>query len=384
MIRAIRHGLLIGVEAILDGPLVGRAALWAWGALALGMALAACLLMLSGSGVPADIFYLLVVLATICFRERGMWLSLPCVVLYHFASYSAQSETHLSQLAHDGLELLQWTLVGGLILTGLKRFSASRAHEARINRDVSMARTLQMALVPRNYDYGRVRIHGIIRQCQDIGGDFYYFRPFQNKYVVFCLGDVMGKGIPSSMIMAIIMGFFSEWGKRSASPSQVMSRLNERLLRLWREETTWFTTLFYGVFDEETGTLRFSAGGGQEALLLRVNGEVTHLHCEGLPVGAFHDVEWEERELDMAEGDRIMLYTDGVTEARSAIDGELYGSERLKSFVRANAQLSSHKLSAAIEAEIMAYTGGVHSDDLALLIMEVKIGCIWSPQKKAE
>lgn len=365
------------VEYSLSNPPKGNRVTLLWLVIFLMLALCSALLLDASFDTPFDFFFAPILVACLCFRRRGLWIIIPALVLYHVC-YLFHNLPLWRLLTLDFFALFKWLIVAVFTLITVERVKADREQQMRIERDIDMARTLQMALIPSNYDFGRVRIQGIMRQCQTIGGDFYYFRPFQEKYVVFCLGDVMGKGIPASVVMAIIMGFFFEWGKKSPSPAMVMSKLNMRLLRLWGKETTWFTTLFYAVFNEETGRLTYASGGCEMAVLIRADGSISSLTSEGLPVGAFEEGDWEEKSVELAGGDKVLLFTDGLTEARNA-DGELFSYERLMALLQANARSEAKVILNEAEKAVTAFTGGNYTDDIALLVMEVKPDGVWSP-----
>jgi len=353
-----------------------------WGGIGLGILGCAFLMARTGPVQPVDLFFAPLLAACFFFRLQGLWALVPALFLFHVSSASLQEMAWSELLIRDFLEVTEWLVLAGFILVTLNRYEMVKRHEARVIRDFEMARTLQKALVPPDYDFGRVRIQGLIRQCQSIGGDFYYFRPFQEKYVVFCLGDTMGKGLSASMLMAIVMGFFFEWGKRSPSPAAVLNKLNRRLLRLWSEDTTWFATLFYGVFDEEKSLLTFASAGHHAGLLLRSSGEVEPLVAEGLPVGIFEDSEWTESCLPLAEGDRVLLYTDGLVEARSPA-GDLFGTDRLIGLLEREYSCSAEELLSRLEQAVTSYSAGPLADDLAILLLEVKPGAAWEPSPVA-
>nr|MCR5661555.1 serine/threonine-protein phosphatase [bacterium] len=220
------------------------------------------------------------------------------------------------------------------------------------------------------YDFGRLHIEGMIHQCNDVGGDYYYFRPFQEKYVVFCLGDVMGKGISAAMVMAVVMGFFFEWGKKSPSPSVILEKLNKRLLRLWSEDSARFTTLFYAVFDEESSLLTYSSGGHGPALILRKNGTVEKISGEGLPIGILEGETWDENQVTLEKGDRVFVFTDGLTEAR-AQDGELFSLDRVIEILKQSQNHSCGQSIKKLRDAAVSFSGGEFSDDMAILAVEV-------------
>ncbi len=320
--------------------------------------------------IPADLFFLPVILAAFVFGARGLVVLPVALVAYHVA-WLRHGTPWTVQILPDLVQLLQWSLVALFIVVTLDKFKDVKRLQARVQKDLSLARTLQMALTPADYDFGRMRICGALHQSATVGGDYFYFRPFQEHYVVFCVGDVMGKGIPASMLMAIIMSFMYEWGKQSPSPSVVIDKLNRRLVRLASHDSNWFTTLFYAVYDEETFTLTYASAGQNQGLILRRDGQVELARSDGIPIGIFEHVQWEERSLKLEEGDRVILFTDGVNEARSP-EGEIFTLDRLTHLVQEHSRLDCHGLLKKIEDAVAAHSGGKLTDDMAVLLAEVK------------
>ncbi len=321
--------------------------------------------------IPADLFFVPVILSSFVFGARGLVVLPLALVAYHTAWTRHGGTSFAAQLLPDLVQLLQWTLVAVFIVVTLDKFKDVKRLQGRVQKDLSLARTLQMALTPGDYDFGRMRICGALHQSATVGGDYFYFRPFQEHYVVFCVGDVMGKGIPASMLMAIIMSFMYEWGKQSPSPSVVIDKLNRRLVRLASQDSNWFTTLFYAVFDEETNTLTYASAGQNQGLILRRNGQVEQARSDGIPVGIFENAQWEERSVQLEEGDRVILFTDGVNEARSP-EGEIFTLDRLIALAREHRRLDARGLLKKIEDAVSRHSGGGLTDDMSVLIAEVK------------
>ena len=306
------------------------------------------------------------------FKLRGLWIALPAVVLYLLGVRHVVGGQSLFPYASAGfLELLEWLVVSLTLIFAMRRFKRSREHQEALENDMAMARKLQTALIPKDYDMGSVRIAGRIHQCKEVGGDYYYFRPFQNDKVVFCLGDVMGKGIPSSMVTSIIMGFVYEWGKKYTSPAEVLSTLNERLCNLWGDGSFYFTTVFYAVYDETTRVLTYSTGGHHEAILLRGDGRTESLRTEGGIVGAVDCLTWNEKQVTLEPGDRVIVFTDGVTEARDRRD-RLFTMERAVKVIKKARKGEIKGMIAKLFDTLSEYTGGDFADDVAVLVMEVK------------
>lgn len=270
----------------------------------------------------------------------------------------------LAEVLIQGLELI---VIGAFVSMTLEKWVALVTIQRRTEEDLELAKALQSSLINQSYSLGRVAIEGSIHQCSAVGGDFFYFRPFEKKMVTFCLGDVMGKGISASLMMSMVMSFVYEWGKRSADPAEVCGRLNRRLTRLWDGKKGWFLTIFYAIFDEDTGTLSYCSAGQQGGFLLRVDGTLEQFSECDPPVGVLEALSFERHEVQLQPGDRVVLFTDGVSEARNP-EGELFGVERVaKILTSLPASVSGRELVDRLEQDVLAFTGGVYTDDTAIL-----------------
>jgi len=321
-----------------------------------------------GQVLSVDLFLLPVLLSAALFRNRGLWV-IPLAALAYFAGGLLCSGIDNRHLALNTLgQLVEWALLSSFGLVTLDRYGAIKRLQARIHQDVELARRLQLALMQNRFEMGSVKLCGQVHQTLEVGGDFFYFRPFGQKYVVFCLGDVMGKGISASLLMALIMGFMFEWGKKSPSPAFVLRKLNQRLTQ-WNPQQSTFVTMFYGVYDEEEQVLSYANAGHPAALLLRQSGQVEHLEGTGLPLGVLEESEWEEKRTAMAAGERLMMYSDGLLEAKNR-QGQEYGMERLAERLRATQKVTLEIALSEIESQVRSHCQGKVSDDLALLLME--------------
>ncbi|MGE0488031.1 MAG: PP2C family protein-serine/threonine phosphatase [Vulcanimicrobiota bacterium] len=318
-----------------------------------------------------DLFVFPVLVACFFLRRDGLKAIPAALVLYHVGAMIEGRLSWRVLLLNDAIHLLEWGLLSMFVLVTLEKYVAVRQLEANIRQDLQLAKTLQTALVVREYELGKVRIDGTIHQCNDVGGDFFYFRPFQEKYVTFCLGDVMGKGISASLLMSMVMSFMFEWGKKSPSPSFVLKKLNHRLMRLWASHSDFFLAMVYAVYNEQDQQLTFAGGGHQGGLILRRDGSIEPATTEGLPLGVLEEAEYPEKTVTMQAGDRMVLCTDGVTEARSP-GGDLFGGERLAQVLRRGVDLSGRELVEQLEAAVLRHTGGNYTDDLAILVFSVK------------
>lgn len=322
-----------------------------------------------GHVLAVDVFLLPVLLAAALFRNRGMLIIIPlAAATYYLGGLLCHGIDNRHLLLNTLGQVVEWSLLCGFGLVTLDRYGAIKRLQARIANDVELARRLQLALMQNRFELGSVALRGKVNQTLEVGGDFYYFRPFGQKYVVFCLGDVMGKGISASLLMALVMGFMFEWGKKSPSPSFVLKKLNQRLIQ-WNQQQSTFVTMFYAVYDEEEERLSFANAGHPAGLLLRADGSVEHLEGTGLPLGVLEESEWGESQTAIAAGERLLMYSDGLLEARNS-EREDYGMERLAASLQATQSLSLERALEQVESDVRHFCKGKLSDDLAILMME--------------
>jgi len=370
--RAAYRAVVAYLDRLLDRLVVFRpshrsAPFWK-AAIALLLGLAFAVRSFYGHVLAVDVFLLPVLLAAALFRNRGMLIIPLAAAAYYLGGLLCHGIDNRHLLLNTLGQAVEWVLLCGFGLVTLDRYGAIKRLQARIANDVELARRLQLALMQNRFELGTVALRGKVNQTLEVGGDFYYFRPFGQKYVVFCLGDVMGKGISASLLMALVMGFMFEWGKKSPSPSFVLKKLNQRLIQ-WNQQQSTFVTMFYAVYDEEEERLYFANAGHPAGLLLRTDGSVEHLEGTGLPLGVLEESEWGESQTPIAAGERLLMYSDGLLEARNS-EREDYGMDRLAASLRGTQSLTLERALEQVESDVRRFCQGKLSDDLAILMME--------------
>lgn len=326
----------------------------------------------SGPYNPFDLFVPSLILCCIVFRHFGLLAVLAAGLLDILVK--ALEIVRLERpdlwprfLFDTGLNLIEWAVVCSFVIITLEKWAALRSVKRRTDDDLALAKSFQSSLAQRTCELQRVSICGSIHQCDSVGGDFYYFRPFGKKMVSFCIGDVMGKGISASLLMAMVMSFVYEWGKQSTNPAEIAERLNRRLARLWDGRKGWFITIFYALLDEETGVLEYCAAGQPSGFILR-HGQIIELASEcDPPLGILDPYEFTPHSVQLEPGDHLLLFTDGVYEAKSP-EGDLFGEDRLRHLFKTySPNLEAAEVLSCIEKEILAHTGGIYTDDTTLL-----------------
>lgn len=327
---------------------------------------------LSGPHNPLDLFVLSLILCCVAFRHMGftavgLALGLDLIVKALEVNRLGRPDLWPKFLLDSAVHLVEWTIVCSFVVITLEKWATLRSIKRRTDDDLALAKSLQSSLARKTCELERVRICGSIHQCKSVGGDFYYFRPFGKKMVSFCIGDVMGKGISASLLMAMVMSFVYEWGKQSCNPAGIAGRLNRRLCRLWDGRKGWFLTICYAILDEETGVLQYCAAGQSGGFILR-DGEIIELAAEcDPPLGVMEDYDFTPHSVTLQAGDHLLLFTDGAYEAMSP-SGELFGTDRLRAhFKEYSPRYQDSDFLKKLEARILAHTGGEYTDDTTLL-----------------
>jgi len=196
-----------------------------------------------------------------------------------------------------------------------------------------------------------------------VGGDFYDLFELSDGLVGVAIGDVAGKGLEAavltSMVKNTIRAHANEKGK---TPRQILQLTNDTVYKSTPTES--FVTVFFGILDCSDGRLVYSNAGHTSAALVRSDG-TTKLPANGPLLGAFPDAVFGEAETRVGLDELLLLYTDGLTEARR--DGELYGEERLFDFLGSTTDRGARALVSALIADVMSYSGNQLRDDLAML-----------------
>ncbi len=204
-------------------------------------------------------------------------------------------------------------------------------------------------------------------QAARVGGDFYdVFSPQEGK-AAFLIGDVCGFGVRAATQASLVRDTLRAYLLGGFSLERVMSLANKVLGR--QTGFTGFTTVFLGLLDVHSGEVGFCAAGHPPAVLRRTDGTIVSLSTGSLPLGAFSDSVYRIGTEVLAPGDLLLLYTDGLLEARR--DGELFGEQRVEDVVRANAD-GVRPLMRDLLRRVTEFTGGDLRDDLALLALSRK------------
>ena len=252
----------------------------------------------------------------------------------------------------------------------LKQYIAEAA--ARIDKELEYAKQIQLSALPTNFpadeDYS---IYAQMIAAKEVGGDFYDFYRLNDTTVAFLAADVSGKGIPAAMFMMTAKTIIKDLAESGMAVNDIFTKANEKLCE--SNESGMFVTAWMGILDLTTGNVQFANAGHNPPLLKRANGSFEYLKTRaGFVLAGMEGVRYRAGEITLNAGDRLFLYTDGVPEATNT-GNQLYGEDRLLTFMNQNASTEATKLLPALKANIDDFVGEAPQfDDITMLMFDYK------------
>ena len=252
----------------------------------------------------------------------------------------------------------------------LKRYIAEAA--ARIDKELEYAKQIQLSALPTNFPTGEdYNIYAQMIAAKEVGGDFYDFYKLGDTTVAFLAADVSGKGIPAAMFMMTAKTIIKDLAESGMAVNDIFTRANEKLCE--NNEADMFVTAWMGILDLQTGNMKYANAGHNPPLLKRADGSFEYLRSRaGFVLAGIEGFNYRVNELQLEAGDRLFLYTDGVPEATNA-ESELYGEDRLLSFMNQNAAVPATALLPALKADIDTFVGEAPQfDDITMLMFDYR------------
>lgn len=244
------------------------------------------------------------------------------------------------------------------------------AAKERIESELKIARTIQKSFLPREFPApGRENpfdLYAFLDPAKEVGGDFYDFFLLDREYLYLAVGDVSDKGVPAALLMAVTKTLLKSVAGPEKDPAEILARVNREIAR--ENEADMFVTVFLGILHTATGRLVYSNAGHPPPVLIRAGQGPEWLPIpKGFLLGGLEGARYRSQAIDLAPGDRLILYTDGVTEAMNR-EGELYSGERLIRAAQDNRRASSEQLVKDIRSAIQTFTQDApQTDDITLM-----------------
>jgi sigma-B regulation protein RsbU (phosphoserine phosphatase) len=240
-------------------------------------------------------------------------------------------------------------------------------HHAREQQDALL---IQRALMPATLPVtSRFEVAGAWQPAGMLGGDCYDVFTFTPDVIGLSIADVAGKGLPAALLMSSLQAAVRAFADEVSPPQAVCDSVNRLLCA--QMIAGRFATMVYLRLDAARGVLTYANAGHNPPLLARASGQVEAMHASGTVLGVFRETEYTGREVALHKGDRLLLYTDGVTEARNRDDEEL-GEERLAAALARHRHLNAVDLHAAVMEDVTRFATAGFQDDATLLVVAIR------------
>jgi hypothetical protein len=257
-----------------------------------------------------------------------------------------------------------------LAFGALDVWHSRRQAGARASRERDDAQAIQRALLPASLPVvSGWDLAARWQPASDFGGDYYDVVRLSQTTVSLSIADVCGKGLPAALVMSSLQASVRAFASSDPAPDAVASKVNQALCR--NAELGRYVTFFYGVYDSTTRRLIYSNAGHNPPALIRSDGSVVRLTAGGMVLGLFENAAFERGELVLEPGDRLVLFTDGITEAESAAGAD-FGDNRLIETVRRHRAAAPASIVRALFDEVAIFAGGRFEDDATAIAVAIE------------
>lgn len=247
----------------------------------------------------------------------------------------------------------------------------SRAREmARGDGEWQEAERTQLGFLPKEIpQIPGCEFSGAWLPVHGIGGDYFDVLQLDSEKFAFCIADVAGKGIAAALLMSNLQATVRNLAAQNLQPAELTERVN----RFIRNNTApdRFITFFYAVFNAATRQLVYTNAGHNAPMRINRDGDVARLGCGGQAMGISSKEAYEQEALELSKGDRLILFTDGITEAADSRVEEEFGEERLLEILRESRALNAAEIQSSVLARVAKFTGDKFQDDATLIVLAV-------------
>jgi sigma-B regulation protein RsbU (phosphoserine phosphatase) len=239
-----------------------------------------------------------------------------------------------------------------------------------LENDLELSQKVQRALLPHNAPEIRgLEVAAFSQPARIVGGDYFDFVRMKDGSHAIVIADVMGKGMPASMLMASLQASLRIIAPESTEPADVVARLNHLFNHNIR--LTKFVTLFLARYDENTRVLTYCNAGHNPPLVHRANGAIEALLPTGAAIGLIEQTGFSQATITLHRGDRVVLYTDGVVESMNS-EEKLFGQERLERFLHENSGTSARNMIGSLREQLQKFSGKPNPvDDTTVIAVSV-------------
>ncbi len=249
-------------------------------------------------------------------------------------------------------------------------YQAVKRQEQQLERDIAMAREVQLRLLPTHPpEHAHADLAVRFLPARTIGGDLYDFVDYGPDQTAIVLGDVSGKAAPAALFAALVSGIMRSAAVQRLDPAQMLTALNDALQE--RKLESQFVVMLFALWNDEKRTLQVANSGAVQPVCCR-DGKSSTVRAEGLPLGLFPNVTYEEITLEAQPGDAIIFVSDGILDAENA-DGEMYGDDRLANLLCANRDKPAAHIAETVMADVARFQGAKDRfDDETIIVLRVR------------
>jgi sigma-B regulation protein RsbU (phosphoserine phosphatase) len=259
-----------------------------------------------------------------------------------------------------------WTLIAATLFCGLLLLELR--DKLALKSDLEVARQIQFGLLPfEPYERDGVAIRAAMRPANTVGGDYFDVIDLGGGKIAAVMGDVAGKGMPAALLMALLQGSLRTLITAGFRGPELIAKLNAHLFA--NIPSNRLVTLFYAELDTATGSFAYVNAGHNPPYRLDADGGIEPLTATAMALGIVPAAQFESRQTCLDPGDRVFLFTDGITEAFDLRDTE-YGEARLEAYLEAARGAGDQELIDGVRADVMAFCGSSPPrDDMTLMVV---------------
>lgn len=260
-----------------------------------------------------------------------------------------------------------WQLLQKLQQQVSRGQAKQRTQRARAN-ELQEAREIQEKLLPKKLpEIVSYEVAGVTQPLRFVGGDYYNVVRVSPQHTAICIADVAGKGMPAALLMSSLQAALTPLISQNLAPRELCQRLNRILCDV--TPTGKFISFFYAVLNSAENRLVYCNAGHNPPLLVRADGTSAELDAQGAVLGQFPNWSYEQSEVHLQSGDRLVLFTDGLVEARNA-EEEMFGEQKVIRIARENQNSNAKDLLDSLLATASEHCGGHFQDDASLIVLK--------------
>jgi len=276
-----------------------------------------------------------------------------------------------ADLSSGNRELLQTLAIEASTILENARLLEEERSKLKIEEELNLARNIQQSLLPRSLPTeGWFRAAGSSVASHQVGGDYFDVMPLSNNCWTAVVADVAGKGVSSALLASLLQGAFLA---SILGTSELMEKMMQRLNQFLSERTEGgkYATVFYSMLDSD-GRFRYINAGHCAPIVISCDGKFEYLETTAMPVGLLEIATFTVEEKQLSPGDKVIVYSDGVTEAMNPAS-EFFGKKRLREAIVANAKKSCMELHDGIQEAVKAFIDSApQADDVTLVVLEYR------------